>query len=103
MVRKGTLVSVSGLRWPVTMICHSIDSEHPKKSCKSRRPNLWVHFKNTHETAQAINSMHIQKGTNYLKNVNVKKQCVQFLRYNDGVSSCAEDKQWGLKTTEVII
>lgn len=46
-----------------------------------------------HETAQAINGMHIQNGTKYLKDVNLKKQCILFLRYNYGVSSCAQDKQ----------
>lgn len=47
--------------------------------------------------------MHIQKATKYLKDVNLKKQYVLLLCYNYGVSSCAQDKQWGLKITEVII
>lgn len=85
------------------IIRYTLDSEHPKKSCKSKRPNLWVHFKNMHETAQAIDGMHIQKGTKYLNDVNLKKQCVLVLCYNNGVSSYAHDKQWGLKITEVII
>ena len=49
----------------------------------------------THETAQAIKGMHIQKATKYLKDVTLKKQCVPFRRYNGGVSSCAQAKQWG--------
>ena len=49
----------------------------------------------TRETAQAIKGMHIQKATKYLKDVTLKKQCVPFRRYNGGVSSCAQAKQWG--------
>ncbi|KAM4842734.1 large ribosomal subunit protein uL22-like [Thomomys bottae] len=39
--------------------------------------------------------MHIWKGTKYLKDVTLKKQCVPFLRYNGGVGRCAQAKQWG--------
>uniref|UniRef100_A0A452TTC4 Large ribosomal subunit protein uL22 n=1 Tax=Ursus maritimus TaxID=29073 RepID=A0A452TTC4_URSMA len=56
--------------------------------------NLRVHFKNTHETAQAIKGMHIQKATKYLKDVTLQKQCVPFRRYNAGVGRCAQAKQW---------
>ena len=43
------------------MVCYSLDPENPTKSCKSRGSNLCVHFKNTHETAQDIKSICIQK------------------------------------------
>ncbi|KAL4825766.1 hypothetical protein H8958_009726 [Nasalis larvatus] len=36
------------------MVRYSLDPENPTKSCKSRGSNLRVHFKNTHETAEAI-------------------------------------------------
>ena len=39
--------------------------------------------------------MHIRKATKYLKDVTLKKQCVPFRRYNCGVGSCAQAKQWG--------
>ena len=39
--------------------------------------------------------MHIQKGTKYLKDVTLKKQCVPFHCYNGGVGRCAQAKQWG--------
>ncbi|ELK18138.1 60S ribosomal protein L17 [Pteropus alecto] len=54
-----------------------------------------VHCKNTHETAQAINSMHIQKATTYPKDATLRKQCVRFPSYNGGVGRCAQAKQWG--------
>ena len=40
--------------------------ENPTKSCKSKGSNLHVHFKNTLETAQAMEGMHIQKATKIL-------------------------------------
>ncbi|KAF3822011.1 hypothetical protein GH733_007385 [Mirounga leonina] len=75
---------VSGLRWPLKMVPYSFDPENPTKSRKSRGSNLHVHFKNTHETAQAIKGTHIRKATKYLKDVTLQKQCVPFRRYNGG-------------------
>ncbi|EGW12761.1 60S ribosomal protein L17 [Cricetulus griseus] len=77
------------------MVCYSLDPEDPTKPCKSRGSNLRVHFKNTHETAQAIKGMHIRKATKYLKDVTLKKQCVPFWSYNGGVGRCAQAKPWG--------
>jgi large subunit ribosomal protein L17e len=86
---------VSGQRPPAKMVRYSLDPENPTKSRKSRGSNLRVHFKNTQETAQAIEGMHIRKATEYLKDVTLKKQCVPFRRYNGGVGRCAQAKQWG--------
>ncbi|KAF3813678.1 hypothetical protein GH733_018210, partial [Mirounga leonina] len=47
------------------------------------------------QTAQAIKGMHIQKTTQYVKDVTLQKQCVPFCRYNGGVGRCAQAKQWG--------
>ncbi|OWK09483.1 hypothetical protein Celaphus_00006619 [Cervus elaphus hippelaphus] len=77
------------------MVRYSLDPENPTKSYKSRGSNLRVHFKNTRETAQAIKGMHIRKATKYLKDVTLKKQCVPFHCYNDGVGWCAQAKHWG--------
>ncbi|KAK1341517.1 hypothetical protein QTO34_017932 [Cnephaeus nilssonii] len=70
-----------------------------------RGSNLRVHFKNTHETAQAI------KGNAYSKSHQVSEGCpfieatrgpvhefigcVPFHRYNGGVGRCAQVQQWG--------
>ncbi|XP_036909844.1 60S ribosomal protein L17-like [Sturnira hondurensis] len=77
------------------MVRYSLDPENPTKSCKSRGSNLRVHFNNTHEIAQAIKGMHIQKATKYLKDVTLQKQCVPFCGYNGGVGRSAPAKQWG--------
>ncbi|KAL0598028.1 LOW QUALITY PROTEIN: 60S ribosomal protein L17 [Plecturocebus cupreus] len=105
---KGTLSSAlsdtvfvasatSGLRSSVKMVRYSFDLENPTKSCKSRGSNLHVPFKNTHETAQAIKDMHIQKAMKYLKDVTLYKQCVPFQRYSAGTGWYAQAKQ-GLDT-----
>jgi len=41
-----------------------------------------VSFKNTHETAQAINGMQLQRAVKYLENVREKKEAIPFRRYN---------------------
>ena len=78
---KSTLPE-SDQRWPLKMVRYSFDPENPTKSCKSRGSNLWVHFKNTPETAQAIKCMHVQEATKYLKNATLKKQCVPLCCYS---------------------
>uniref|UniRef100_A0A8C2VRC8 Large ribosomal subunit protein uL22 n=1 Tax=Chinchilla lanigera TaxID=34839 RepID=A0A8C2VRC8_CHILA len=77
------------------MVHYSLDPENPTKLCKSGGSNLRVHFKNTCETAQAIEGQHTRKATTYLKHVTLKKQCVPFQRYNGGAGRCAQAKQWG--------
>ena len=67
------------------MVHYSLDPQNPTKSCKSRVSNLHVHFKNTHETAQAIKGMHIQKATKYLQQfVNTMVELVGVPRPNSG-------------------
>ena len=76
------------------MVRYLFDPETPSKSCKSRWSNLHVHFKKTHETAQAIMGVHIRKATKYLTHVTLKKQYVPFHRYNGEVSRWAQAKHW---------
>ncbi|KAK2096700.1 60S ribosomal protein L17, partial [Saguinus oedipus] len=76
------------------MVHYSLDPENPIKSCKARGSNHGVHFKNTHDTSQAIKGMQIRKATKYLKDVTLQKQCVPFRHYNGGVGRCAWAKQW---------
>ena len=81
--------------WPLKLVHYSLDPENSTKSCKSRGSNIHVHFKSTHEAAQAIKGVHIWKATKYLKAVTLKKQCVPFRYYNSGVGRCTQTKQWG--------
>merc|ERR1712004_156172 len=74
---------------------YSREPENPTKSCKARGSYLRVHFKNTHETAQAIKNMHIRKATRYLKDVLEKKQIIPFRRFSGGVGRKAQAKAHG--------
>ena len=93
--KKHAAFPVSGLRWPLKMVCYSLDPENPTKSCKSRGSNLCVHFKNTCETAQAIEGVHIRTATKYLKAVTLKKEYVPLRHYSGRFGRCAQAKQWG--------
>merc|ERR1712038_1839961 len=77
------------------MTKYSTDPENPSKSCKARGSYLRVHFKNTHETAQATKKMHIRKAYRYLKDVVEKKQIIPFRRFNGGVGRKAQAKAHG--------
>lgn len=44
-----------------------------------------VHFKNTHETARAVNGMKLDKAVAYLKRVLAHKNCVPFRRFRGHV------------------
>ncbi|XP_039732459.1 60S ribosomal protein L17-like [Pteropus medius] len=72
------------------MVHYSLDPENPTKLCKLRSSNLCVYFKST----QAIQGMHIQKATKYLKDVTLQQQCVPICRYSRGVGTCDQAKQW---------
>ncbi|XP_031621656.1 60S ribosomal protein L17 [Contarinia nasturtii] len=71
------------------------EPDNAAKSCKSRGSNLRVHFKNTHEAAQAIKKMPLRRAQRFLKNVVDKKECVPYRNFNGGVGRCAQAKQWG--------
>jgi large subunit ribosomal protein L17e len=65
---------------------------------------LRVHFKNTLETANAIQGLKVDKAITYLENVVEHKQCIPFRRHNGGVGRTAQAKhfkatQGALKTT----
>ena len=74
IIWEAFLFPVSGLRWPQKRVCYSLDPENSTKSCKSRGSNLHIHFKNAHETAQAIKCMHTRRPTISLKDVTLKSK-----------------------------
>lgn len=74
------------------------DSKLVEKTAKSRGEYLRVHFKNTRETAAAVNGMKLQKAYAYLGNVVEKKQCIPFRRFNGGVGRTQQAKEF--KTTQ---
>jgi len=64
----------------------------------ARASYLRVHFKNTHETAAALQGMPVAKALRYLEDVQEHKQCVPFRRFNGGVGRTAQAKAF--KTTQ---
>ncbi|PWY97851.1 putative RPL17A-ribosomal protein L17.e [Testicularia cyperi] len=74
------------------------DSNLVEKTSRSRGQYLRVHFKNTRETAAAVNGMKLQKAYAYLGNVAEKKQCIPFRRFNGGVGRTQQAKEF--KTTQ---
>lgn len=76
-------------------IHYSRQPENSTKSCKARGSDLRVHFKNTHETAQAIKHMPLKRAIRFLENVKEKKEIVPFRKFNHCVGRKAQAKAWG--------
>jgi hypothetical protein len=62
----------------------------PAKSARSRGSYLRVSFKNTRETAQAINGWKVQRAIKYLENVQELKECVPMRRYAGSTGRSAQ-------------
>ena len=63
------------------------------KSAKSRGSYLRVSFKNTRETAQAINGWKLERALKYLENVQELKEAVPMRRYAGGTGRSAQGMQ----------
>jgi Ribosomal protein L22p/L17e len=64
----------------------------PAKSARARGSYLRVSFKNTRETAQAINGWKLQRAVKYLENVSEQKEAVPMRRYAGGTGRSAQGK-----------
>lgn len=62
----------------------------PSKSAKARGAYLRVSFKNTRETAQAINGWKLQRAVKFLENVKEKKEAVAMRRYAGSIGRTAQ-------------
>ncbi|VDK44913.1 unnamed protein product [Anisakis simplex] len=76
-------------------IHYTMQPENSTKSCKARGSDLRVHFKNTHETAQAIKHMPLKRAIRFLENVKEMKEIVPFRKFNHCVGRKAQAKAWG--------
>jgi hypothetical protein len=63
------------------------------KSARSRGSYLRVSFKNTRETAQAINGWKLQRAVKYLENVQELKEAVPMRRYAGSTGRSAQGTQ----------
>lgn len=68
----------------------------PARSARSRGSYLRVSFKNTRETAQAINGWNLQKAQKYLENVTEHKQAIPMRRYAGSTGRTAQGKEFGV-------
>lgn len=62
----------------------------PAKSARARGAYLRVSFKNTRETAQAINGWKLQRALKFLENVKEKTEAVPFRRYAGSIGRTAQ-------------
>ncbi|KAK3940783.1 60S ribosomal protein L17 [Diplogelasinospora grovesii] len=78
------------------MVRYAATEIAPAKSARSRGSYLRVSFKNTRETAQAINGWKLQRAQKFLENVMTKTEAVPMRRYAGSIGRTAQGKQWGV-------
>ncbi|KAK2762183.1 60S ribosomal protein L17 [Arachnomyces sp. PD_36] len=78
------------------MVRYAEQSISSAKSARSRGSYLRVSFKNTRETAQAINGWKLQRAVSFLENVLAHKEAVPMRRYAGSTGRCAQGKQFGV-------
>jgi len=75
---------------------YGASNANPAKSAKARGEFLRVSFKNTRETAQAINGLELGRALRYLEAVQEKKEAVPFRRYAGGIGRTGQGKAFGV-------
>ncbi|EZF26477.1 60S ribosomal protein L17 [Trichophyton rubrum D6] len=78
------------------MVRYAIQPASSAKSASARGSYLRTSFKNTRETAQAINGLKLQRAVTFLENVIGHKEAVPMRRYAGGTGRCAQGKQSGV-------
>ncbi|ODV61519.1 60S ribosomal protein uL22 [Ascoidea rubescens DSM 1968] len=69
---------------------------NPAHSASARGAYIRASFKNTRETAQAINGWQLQKAQQYLKQVVNHERAIPFRRYNSSIGRTAQGKEFGV-------
>lgn len=64
------------------------------KSARARGSYLRVSFKNTRETAQAVNGWKLQRAIAFLENVQLHKEAVPMRRYAGGTGRAAQGERY---------
>lgn len=78
------------------MARYGSSSANPEKSAKAKGSYLRVSFKNTRETAQAINGWELQKAKKYLAQVVNHERAIPFRRFNSSIGRTAQGKEFGV-------
>jgi len=86
------------LTFQVRYASADIFNSNPEKFAKARGEYVRSHFKNTREVAAAISGMKLSKAYAYLGDVQEKKQCIPFRRFDGSIGRTGQAKQF--KTTK---
>jgi len=78
------------------MVRYAAEHLDSAKSARARGSYLRVSFKNTRETAQAINGWKLDRAVRYLENVQTKSEAVPMRRYAGSTGRTAQGKQFGV-------
>ncbi|KAF2485508.1 ribosomal protein L22/L17 [Neohortaea acidophila] len=78
------------------MVRYAATHLEPAKSARARGSYLRTSFKNTRETAQAINGWKVTRAVTFLENVMEKKEAVPMRRYAGSTGRTAQGKQFGV-------
>ncbi|KAK5110425.1 60S ribosomal protein L17 [Meristemomyces frigidus] len=78
------------------MVRYAATHIEPAKSARSRGSYLRVSFKNTRETAQAINGWKLSRAQTYLENVKNHAEAIPMRRYAGSTGRTAQGKQFGV-------
>ena len=85
------------------MVRYAATAIPPEKSARARGSYLRVSFKNTRETAQAINGWKLQRALAFLENVKEHKECVPMRRYAGSTGRCAQGMSGLWRSPEVTL
>lgn len=80
----------------IIMVRYGVNSANPAKSASARGSYLRVSFKNTRETAQAINGWNLEKAQKYLDQVLDHQRAIPFRRFNSSIGRTAQGKEFGV-------
>lgn len=75
---------------PFAQVRYAATEIESSKSARARGAYLRVSFKNTRETAQAINGWKLQRAQKFLENVTEKKEAVPMRRYAGSTGRSAQ-------------
>lgn len=79
-----------------TMVRYAATPSNPAKSASARGSYLRVSFKNTRETAQAINGWKLTRAQQYLDQVLDHQRAIPFRRFNHSIGRTGQGKEFGV-------
>ncbi|CAK9438192.1 60S ribosomal protein uL22 [Lodderomyces beijingensis] len=78
------------------MVRYAAQPSNPAKSASARGKGFRVSFKNTRETAQAVNGWKLLKAQQYLDQVLDHQRAIPFRRFNHSIGRTGQGKEFGV-------